>query len=66
MKKIYKYELALYGPEIELPLGAVTLSVANKLDTICVWIQVDLDEPKKVFRTFHIIGTGERHHSKTN
>jgi len=59
-KAIYKYPLELKpdAQEIELPMGAKILSVANQREQICVWAHVNPDVKETQTFQFKIFGTG--------
>ncbi|MFH1110959.1 MAG: hypothetical protein V1790_17435 [Planctomycetota bacterium] len=58
MKMVYKYPLEIGGfLEVEMPRGAIILSVQAQWEVICLWVLVDLeDAPEK--RYFRVAGTG--------
>lgn len=61
--QIWKYEIDFHfmrfqPPEIEMPLNAEILSVANQKDRLCIWAQVDPNETEKEMRKFLVVGTG--------
>ena len=58
MQKIFKYELnGVDRQVVEMPAGAIVLSVANHRGNICLWAKVDTERPYSR-RVFDIIGTG--------
>jgi hypothetical protein len=59
VKTIYKYSIPLIDkPVINLPAGALILSVGNQREALCVWVL--LDQPASAFqvRSFRVVGTG--------
>jgi len=57
MKQVYKYILRLDRPICEIPKGGTIRHVDEQLGNICVWVEVDPDQPKEK-RRFEIYGTG--------
>lgn len=56
---IYKYPLQIEDEQIvEMPQGAVILSVINQNDQICVYALVDAGSDFSAKRLFRIFGTG--------
>ena len=64
MKKIYKFNLTgsgkSYPTTVEVPMniGAKILSVANQLEKICFWAEVETTVPTET-RIFQVVLTGE-------
>jgi len=64
MKKIFKFVLAgtgkSYPTVVEVPMnvGAKILSVANQLEKICMWAEIETTTPTET-RIFKIVLTGE-------
>jgi len=58
--EIWKYKLNIYeNGELEMPDGAVPLSVQSQNGQPCLWAMVD-PEKELVLRKFRIIGTGHK------
>jgi hypothetical protein len=59
MKTIYKYEMTARQKEcvVQMPQGAVILTIDTQFDTLCIWALVDTTAPDEL-REFLIIGTG--------
>jgi hypothetical protein len=63
MKTIYKYEISLIAvsllghDHLMLPAGGIVLSVQIQGDNLCLWAEVDVDQPL-VSRYFTVVGTG--------
>jgi hypothetical protein len=58
MARIWKFEVSITDEfTLDLPYGAVILTVQTQRDTPCVWVAVDPEAPF-VTRTFRIFGTG--------
>jgi hypothetical protein len=59
-KVIYKYKLSpLKQQDIEMPKGAIILTLQMQDDTPCIWALVNPLEEKEVV-TFELIATGEK------
>lgn len=56
MKTIYKYAIGVNG-RVVAPRGAKFLTVHEQNGEICVWAEVDTDEPS-VEHNFFYVGTG--------
>jgi hypothetical protein len=54
---IWKFPLKREINTIEMPTGAMIMTVANQQDNPTLWAMVDPKAPKEV-RTFQVIGTG--------
>ena len=66
MKTVYKYELAISNiQELSLPYGAKILTVQVQHsqsmtgDVVCLWAEVDTEQPGKQPHTIVIYGTGQ-------
>lgn len=58
MRTIYKYELAIVDRlSVDMPEGAVVLSVQTQHEALCVWAIVDPDRSTARYH-FRIVGTG--------
>ena len=57
MKTIYKYVLSTVQRSVSIPDKAKILSCQAQGFDICLWCEVDADEPI-VLRYFEVIGTG--------
>jgi len=58
MKTIWKYELDMRGGnDFLVPLGARVIHVGRQFGIICIWAEVDDEQPKEP-RSFTIVGTG--------
>jgi hypothetical protein len=58
---IHKYRLPLDFEEniqLRLPAGAKLLQVANQIDRLCLWAEVDPSAAQFDLRTFFLAGTG--------
>jgi len=64
MQAIYKYPLEIIGSltDVQVPLGAKPLSVANVRDQVCLYCLVDLDEDQMVSLPIAIYGTDTPHY----
>lgn len=65
---IHKQRLEITDRQaILMPKGAEILSVANQLESVCIWYKCDPDA-EKVSRRFAVVGTGhlidDRYHYK--
>lgn len=59
MKVIWKYQLEVTDEQtIDIPIGAIILSVAFQKDELCLWAMVDSVVPKE-HRRIYIFGTGQ-------
>lgn len=60
MKRIFKYQLQLQPSQsLQLPGGAVVLTLQVQHGQACIWALVDDSNPL-VTRTFRIVGTGHQ------
>jgi hypothetical protein len=59
MKTIWKFPLDGEEQTVSLPAGAQILCVHEQLGRICLWAEVDPEEPSLEYRRFWIVGTGE-------
>jgi hypothetical protein len=59
MQTIFKFVLKNEVAEVEMPVGAQILHVAEQHNDICIWAQVDSEAAKET-RYFIIYGTGHR------
>jgi hypothetical protein len=57
MRTIYKYPLFPAQLQIEMPKGARILTAREQDDTICVWAEVDTEQPSET-RVLEVFGTG--------
>lgn len=57
--EVWKFEIPIDGFKVEIPQGAVPLSVGIQGNAIMVWATVDPSAPK-VTRAFPIYGTGHK------
>jgi hypothetical protein len=67
MKTVYKYPLpensigpvAFYGPfKLQMPRGAKPLLVAVQNDNVCLWAEVEVDQPV-ISTELYLVGTGK-------
>lgn len=58
MNTIWKYELHPVLKDIGMPRNAKVLTAAAQGNKICVWAEVDPDEPVDEVRHFEVFGTG--------
>ena len=62
MKTIWKFQLETTDKQsIEMPIGAVILSVQTQHDILCMWAMVDTEDVKET-RFFEVFGTGHEVH----
>jgi hypothetical protein len=54
---VWKYSLPKAANDVEMPSGAVVLTVAEQHNEICLWAKVD-PAAGRVTRTFQVVGTG--------
>lgn len=57
MKEIWKFPIEMGANKIEMPNGAVVLTVQLQNDIPCLWAIVNPEEASNT-RVFHIHGTG--------
>lgn len=57
MKTVYKYPIQFHDTTYSMPIGAKPVLTQVQDDQVCVWFELDLNEPF-VPRTFNIYGTG--------
>jgi len=57
MRTIHKYVLSPDKLNIEMPLGAIVISVDEQYGKICLWAEVDPDKTTTT-RYFQVYGTG--------
>ena len=57
MKAIWKYTLQPDNTTMEMPKGAKVLHVDEQHGSICIWAEVDSEQPTEE-RKFEIFGTG--------
>lgn len=63
MTTIYKYPLAITDrQQIKLPAGSIILTAQFQYGTLCIWVQVDTEQPI-VLRSIIIYGTGHPHNN---
>ena len=59
MKIIYKYLLQVADKQVlQLPLGYKILSLQVQNEMPCLWLEMNLDETKKVLVPLYTFGTG--------
>ena len=61
MKKVFKYELPVGGPQtVVMSRGAQILHIGHQGDpaVVCIWALVDIYEPTDIDKTFYVVGTG--------
>ena len=58
MNTIWKYELNPVLKDIQVPRNAKVLTAAAQGDNICVWVELNPDEPADDVRRFEVFGTG--------
>jgi hypothetical protein len=56
-KTIWKFELSLEHPNIEMPAGAQILHIATQRETPCIWALVNPKAPTMT-RYLRVYGTG--------
>ena len=59
MKTIYKYILTPNKLKIETFKGAKFLTVQNQFEEICIWAEVDTNQPTE-WRYFEVFGSGHQ------
>lgn len=59
-KTIHKYKLDPYKNELMLPMFYKFLHLSAQRDDICVWLEVDFDEPSEITceRNYIVVPTG--------
>jgi hypothetical protein len=61
MKTIYKYVIRPDKLKVQMPKGARLLTAREQADEICVWAEVDTEQPTEQ-RHFQVFGTGHLMH----
>ena len=61
MKTIYKYEISPHKLRLEMPKGARILAAREQFENICIWAEVDTEQPQET-RYFEVFGTGHAMH----
>jgi hypothetical protein len=60
-KTVWKYQVPVQDYfELELPVGAIPLTVQVQGDTPRMWVLVNPDETKKCKYQFRVLGTGHK------
>lgn len=59
MRTIYKYTVRPDQLKVQMPKGARILTAREQFGGICVWAEVDTDQPNEM-RHFEVYGTGHR------
>jgi hypothetical protein len=57
MKQVWKYHLTPDSLTKEIPAGGIIRHVDEQFEQICVWVEVDPDQPQEN-RFFEVYGTG--------
>lgn len=57
-RKVYKYELELGRNDLELPVGAEILHLANQAGRLCLWAKVDESCDNMIHHPIVVVGTG--------
>ena len=60
MKQVWKYVITLEGTTLEIPIKSKILCVGEQHGQVCIWMEVDTEEKWKIFRQFHVYGTGHQ------
>ena len=60
MNQIWKYTFHPDTKSFDIPKGANIISVDNQHENICMWAEVDTDQPEET-RYFEVIGTGHNY-----
>lgn len=55
MKRIFEYNLRSNDYRVEMPEGAKILTVREQFGNICIWAEIDPEQPM-VFRYFEVLG----------